>query len=167
MVWKIALVMVIALSTAGCSGKSVLKPAALFPESNEVPGWSKTGEPRAFDPGNLWEYINGDAEKYIQAGVEKTLTADYRYQDETDAVVDVYIMRAPEGARKVFEAESSLGSQAVELGDAGRLYRASLTFRQGSYFVRLVAYGESPEVEKALVQLGRAIERKLRKQKMK
>jgi hypothetical protein len=36
-----------------------------------------------------------------------------------------------------------------------------LTFRKGPYFVRLTAYQEDPEVGKALLELGRAVEKKL------
>jgi len=146
----------------GCGRKAGSGAAKPFPETNEVSGWNKTGETRTFEAANLWQYIDGDAEKYIQAGVRKTLTADYRYRDSVDAVADTYVMAAPDGARKLFGAEPSVGSQPVSLGDAGRLYGASLVFRKGPYLVRVVAYKESPEVAKALVELARGIEKKLK-----
>jgi hypothetical protein len=93
--------------------------------------------------------------------VQKTLTADYRYREKSDAVADVYVMSAPDGARSILESESALGSEPVQLGDGGRLYKGSLTFRKGLYVVRLVAYQDAPDVQDALVALGRAIERKL------
>jgi len=159
-----ALVIAALILTQGCSPKSGSKPAALFPEANEVPGWAKVGETRTFNADNLWEYIDGDAEKYRRAGVRKTLTTDYRYKEKIEAVADVYVMAATEGARQVFESESSEGSRGIELGDAARLAKGSLTFRRGPYLVRLVAYQEAPEVEDTLVALGRAIERKLGQQ---
>jgi len=135
--------------------------APFFPETGVVAGWSRTGETRTFEAGSLWEYIDGDADRYVQAGVERTLTADYRYLDKIDAVADIYVMRNPDGARKILESESAVGSQSLPLGDAGRLYGASLTFHRGRYFVRLIAYEESAQVSPALVELGRAIERRL------
>jgi len=136
--------------------------ASFFPETGEVAGWSPEGDPRTFEAGNLWQYIDGDADRYVHAGVERTLTADYRYQDKTDAVVDIYVMRNPDGARKILESESAVGSQTLSLGDAGRLYGASLTFRRGRYFVRLVAHEEARRVTEALVNLGRGIDARLR-----
>jgi hypothetical protein len=154
------------MATAGlalaCTSKTGSRPATFFPESGEVPGWSKTGATRTFTADNLWEYIDGDAEKYLQAGVEKTLTTDYRYQN-TEAVADVYVMSRPEGAQKILDSELATGSQAVQLGDEARLFTSSLTFRKGRYFVRLTAFQEAPEVGKALVELGRGIEEKLAK----
>lgn len=147
---------------AGCGPKTGSKPATLFPESNEVYGWSKTGETRTFEAADLWQYIDGDAEKYIQAGVKRTLTADYRYQDSTDAVADIYVMAAAEGAKRILDSENAANSRPAALGDAGRLYGASLVFRKGPHLVRLVAYKESPQVSKALEELARGIERKLK-----
>ena len=154
--------MAVALTLAqACSPKPGVKPAGLFPESNEVPGWTKSGDTRTFEASRLWEYIDGDAEKYLQAGVQKTLTTDFRYKDQFDAVADIHVMASPEGARKIFESAPSVGSQPIALGDAARLSKGSLTFRKGPYFVRLVAYQEAPEAENALVELAKAIEKKL------
>jgi hypothetical protein len=144
-----------------CASKQGNKPPVFFPEANEVSGWNKSGDTRTFAADKLWEYIDGDAEKYIQAGVQKTLTADYRYRDKSDAVADVYVMSAPDGAKKIFESESAVGSQTVQLGDGGRLYKGSLIFRRGRYFVRLVAYQDAPDIGDALVTLGRAVARRL------
>ena len=157
------LVIAIASLALGCKTKSGAAPVSLFPESGEVSGWARSGEVRTFDAKSLWEYIDGDAERYIQAGLSKTLTSDYRYQDKVDAVADIYQMSAPAGAQKIFSTESATESQPVQVGDEGRLYKSSLVFRKGSYFVRLTAYEESPEVRKGLVALARGIESRLGK----
>jgi hypothetical protein len=158
---RLALAILAVVMALGCSPKSDWKTPTLFPETNEAPGWSK-GETRTFEASRLWEYIDGDADRYIQAGVLRTMTTDYRYQGKIEAVADIYVMKAPEGAKKIFDSESSVGSQPVQLGDSARLFPATLTFRKGSYFVRLVAYQEDPEMGKALTELARAIEQKLR-----
>lgn len=131
---------------------------ALLPETGEAEGWTKSGATRAFEAANLWQYVDGDAERYLRAGVETTLTARYRYLDKLDAVADVHVMRTPDGARKIFESEPATGSRAIALGDAGRSYGASVTFRKGRYFVRLIAYEEAPD---PLLVLARAIEARL------
>lgn len=129
--------------------------------SGEVVGWVKSGETRVFPAANLWEYIDGDAERYLQAGVEQSLTADYRYRNKADAVADVHTLKTTDGPRKLMEADSSPGSRPASIGDEGRLYATSLVFRKGRYLVRVVAYEETPEISEALVDLGQAIEMKL------
>jgi len=49
----------------GCK-KARLDP---FPASNAVAGWQKTSETRVFAVKDLWQYIDGDSEQYISAGV--------------------------------------------------------------------------------------------------
>ena len=137
------------------------KPAAYFPESNEVPGWIKSGGTRVFDAGDLWKYVDGDAERYLQAGVQQTFTANYRYQNRLDAVADVHIMSAVKGTVTLFESEYAAGSRPIPLGDTGRSYGQSLTFRKNRFFVRMVAYEDSAELEAALMSLGRGIAARL------
>jgi hypothetical protein len=147
------MVLVLAGLLASCRSK----PPDFFPASNAAPGWVKSSETRTFGADHLWEYIDGDADKYIQAGVVKTLTSDYRYNNQADATADIFVMAKPEGAKKLYDSELPADFKLVEIGEAGRLAKGSLTFHQGVYFVRLVAYEDSPEVAKALTELARAI----------
>jgi hypothetical protein len=111
----------------------------------------------------LYEYVDGDADKYVQAGVVRTLTSDYRFNGKTDATVDVYVMGTAGGAQKIYDSESAEGSQPLMLGDGGRYAKGSLTFRQGPHFVRAVAFEDSPEISKGLTDLAHAISSRLGK----
>ena len=137
------------------------RPPSWLPESDEAPGWKKTGETRAFEAADLWQYVDGDAERYLRAGVRRTLTAVYRHRDGIEAVADVHLMASPAAAAAFFESEPSAGSRTIALGDEGRSYGQSVTFRRGPFFVRLTAYQDSPQTEAALVSLGRAIQARL------
>jgi ferredoxin len=137
------------------------KPISWFPESGDVPGWTKVGETRSFAAVDLWKYVDGDAERYLRAGVRRTLTANYRHGDTVEAVADIHLMEGPRGAESIFESEPPTGSRPVALGDAGRSYGQSLTFRRGSFFVRLVAYQDTPQTERALLSLAQGIEARL------
>jgi len=147
------------MSADGCSRHAGVQ-ASPFPASNEVKGWAKSGDTRTFSPTELWNYIDGDAERYIKAGVQTTSTADYNFQNQFDAVVDVYDMSSAAGARTILESEQG-AAKSVPLGDRAQLYAGSLVFCKGSHLVRIVAYKQSPEVAPALQDLGREIERHL------
>ena len=157
----VGLTIAVLLAAAGCGNKPAATATSFFPESNEVSGWTKGAETRTFTAENLWQYIDGDADRYVQAGAVRTLTSDYRYLNSTDAVADVYVMKEAAGATKIFEGEPAKDSMPASVGDAARLYGGSLTFRKGPYFVRLVAYKSSPEVAAALSELARGIANKL------
>ena len=146
---------------AGCHSRTASQSAELFPVTQEAAGWARVGETRTFPGENLFEYIDGAADKFTQAGLERAQTTDYRYQEKVDAAADVSIMKTPEAARKVFESEASPASQPLTLGDRARISKGSLLFIRGRFYVKLVAFEEAPEVAEGLKKLGEAIERKL------
>ncbi len=90
-----------------------------FPASGAVAGWQKTGETRTFAASNLYEYIDGDAEEYIAAGVVTTSTSDYKYQGKLEATVDVYTMGDAAGARKILGEGAIQGRQDGQTGRCG------------------------------------------------
>ena len=164
-VFRIPLVLACVLTltaAAGCDQKTAMNSGP-FPASNEVSGWAKTGETRTFDAANLWRYIDGDAEKYLKAGVQSASTADYKYQDKVEAVVDVYTLTGVDGASRFFDSEPARNAKPVSLGDGARLYGQSLIFHKGRYLVRIVAYDESPEVQQRILELGRGLAERLEK----
>jgi hypothetical protein len=105
----------------GCNKKPVAATANPFPESNQAQGWTRTDEIRTFPAAELWKYIDGDAEKYLKAGVESTSTCDYKFQEKFEAAVDIYTMSSPTGAKTIFDSEPSLGASTPPVGDAARL----------------------------------------------
>ena len=152
----VAVAMVAAVAFTGCK-KHQADP---FPASGAVAGWDKTSETRTFAAKDLWQYIDGDAEQYVSAGVVSTSTSDYKYQNQLEATVDVHTMGDAAGARKILETGTS-DAKPVQLGDAGVAYAQSVTFRKGPYLVRIVAYESTPGTQQALLALAHGVEAKL------
>ena len=94
------------------------------------------------------------------AGVISVSTADYKYQNQLQAVVDVYTMKDSAGARKVFEADQAGDAGSVQVGDAGIASGRSVTFRKGPFLVRIVAYNDRPGTQQALIALAHGVESK-------
>lgn len=157
MLAAVAIAIVAAAAGTGCK-KSKIDP---FPASGAVAGWQKTSDTRTFAAKDLWQYIDGDAEQYISAGVVSTSTSDYKYQGQLEAVVDVYTMGGPEGARKILETGLTRDAKTVPLGDECVQYAQSVAFRKGPTLVRIVAYESTPATPQALMALARGMEAKL------
>jgi hypothetical protein len=153
----VVIAVVVTCSASGCKKKS-MNP---FPSSGASMGWEKTSETRTFAPKDLWQYIDGDSEQYIQAGVVSAATSDYKYQGQLEAVVDVYTMGGPDGAQTILERGQTKDAQTVNLGDEGLQYTQSVSFRKGSYLVRIVAYESSASTPQALLALAHTVERNL------
>ncbi|HXS76630.1 MAG TPA: DUF6599 family protein [Terracidiphilus sp.] len=141
----------------GCKKKA----ANPFPASGAIAGWEKAGETRTFEPKDLWQYIDGDSEQYIQAGVVSTSTSDYKYKGQLEAVVDVYTMGGPDGAQTILERGQTKDAKTIKVGDEGLQYAQSVTFRKGPYLVRIVAYQAGSQTAEALVALAHGVETNL------
>lgn len=156
--WAVAAIVMVAVSAGtGCKHK-VSDP---FPATDAVSGWQKTSETRTYVAKDLWQYIDGDAEQYISAGVVSTSTSDYKHQGQLEATVDVYTMGDAAGARKILETGQTNGAKAMQLGDAGITYAQSIVFRKGTALVRIVAYESTPDTQQALLALAQGVEAKL------
>jgi len=147
-------VLVPVCAISGCRAKS----ASPFPASGAVAGWEKSSETRTFEPKDLWQYIDGDSEQYIQAGVVSTTTSDYKYKGQIEAVVDVYTMSGPNGAQTILERGHTKDAKTISVGDQGLQYAQSLTFRKGAHLVRIVAYQANVETGQALGALAHGVE---------
>jgi hypothetical protein len=132
-----------------------------FPASGAVAGWQKTSETRTFAAKDLWNYIDGDAEQYISAGVVSTSTSDYKYQGQLEATIDVHTMKDAGGAQKILETGVTNDAKKIALGDECIQYAQSVSFRKGSSLVRIVAYESTPDTPQALLELARGVEAKL------
>lgn len=152
-----AVLLAVAGVCAGCR-KAAVDP---FPPTGVVAGWEKTGETRTFAARDLYQYIDGDAEQYVSAGIVTTSTADYKYQGGLEATVDVHKMGDAAGAGRIFAKDVSADGKSVAIGDAAVAHAQSVVFRKGRYLVRLVAYQSTPGSADALQALARAIEARL------
>jgi hypothetical protein len=158
--WTLALAALALLAVVTYTGCRKGKGNA-FPASGAVTGWEKTSDTRVFAAKDLWQYIDGDAEQYISAGVVSASTSDYKFQGNLEAVVDIYTMGDAAGARKILEAGQSSDAKPVQLGDEAVAYAQSVSFRKGPYLVRIVAYESTPDAQQALMALAQSIASKL------
>jgi len=157
--WKRAVAAMVIFTVALGAGCKKKGPDP-FPKSGAVAGWEKTGETRTFAAKDLYQYIDGDAEQYIAAGVVSTSTSDYKYQGQLEATVDVHTMSSADGARKILETGTK-DAKPIQLGDAGFAYAQSIVFRKGTSLVRIVAYESTPDTQPALLALAHEVESRL------
>lgn len=156
--WKAAAVVLVALTAGPGCRKAKVDP---FPATGAIAGWEKTDDTRVFAAKDLWQYIDGDAEHFVQAGVVQTATSDYTYNGKVEAVVDIHTMRNADGARKILETGLTHEAKTIALGDEGVQYAQSVSFRKGVYLVRIVAYESTEDTPQALLALAHGLENRL------
>lgn len=156
----------------GEAGESATKQAPLstgerellsmLPESGAVPGWSRSGEARFFNPGNLWEYIDGAAEGYLTYGFENVVTQEYANPSRaSQAVVDIYRMKDARNAFGIYTSELNPESEFVRIGVEGYLGGTALNFWCGPYYVKITVFQENEELKQDMQRFADHVSAKL------
>jgi hypothetical protein len=95
---------------------------ALLPKDAESPGWQAVSSPQFFEPQNLWEYINGQAEMYIDYGFQLVVTLEYKSMDGARSmVIEIFQMKNPNHAFGIYAAERSTDDHLINMGAQGYL----------------------------------------------
>ena len=115
-------------------------------------------DPEHYEADNLWEYINGQADFFIDYGFVRVDTAEYRNDQESSSVVlEVYQMGRPQEAFGIFAAERTRDDRPLEIGAQAYLGANVLGFWQAEQYVKLTSFDEGPAVEQLLISLAEEI----------
>jgi len=129
-----------------------------LPGADDLTGWELVSEPENYGPENLWDYINGQAEFYLNYGFLRVDTAEYREESGSPSVVvEVYQMAGAEEAFGIFAAERNPDDRSVEIGSGGYLGSNVLNFWQGKNYIKLISFEAGAATEDALAALAREI----------
>lgn len=118
------------------SGTLLLFPlrAADFPK---IEGWTIHSEVWQYQPTNLWEYINGAADQFLDFGFEELLTTEL-ISDETLIVVDIYNMGKPLNALGIYLMERPGEVRRLNAGTEAVLnLPAQALLLKNQYFVKI------------------------------
>ena len=161
-----AVLISIAMACAACGSgdpsQDELSPTiatgSVLPANGELPGWSLATEPMHYEADNLWEYINGQADFFIDYGFVRVDTAEYRNDQESSSVVlEIYRMGRPQEAFGIFAAERTPDDRPLEIGAQAYLGTNVLGFWQAEQYVKLTSFDEGPDVEQSLISLAEEI----------
>jgi hypothetical protein len=121
----------------------------------ELEGWKKVGPPETYTKSTLYDYIDGGAELYISYNFQSLLAARYKGRGEDEIVIDLFDMEDSYNAFGVFshgrESEDGLVGQGSEYNSG------LLTFWKDRYYVSIMAYPESEQKKRMVLDLGRRL----------
>jgi len=111
--------------------------AADFPE---IEGWTRTGEIRTYDAGNLWELINGAAEQFLSYDFQFLRSSDLASGDLV-VTVEIYDMKTPLNAFGIYTAQIPGGAERLSIGaDAVVSPPYQCLMLKQHFFIKVEAY---------------------------
>jgi hypothetical protein len=106
----------------------------------DVPGFRVTLGP-SYGPENLFEYIDGGADAFLQFEFEELQTATYLGADKVEVTVDLYRHKNADRAYGMYALERPPGTLPIPVGVEGYAGADHLAFATGAYYVKLVQAG--------------------------
>jgi hypothetical protein len=126
---------------------------------DHIRGWKITGEDRVYDRGTLFDYMNGGAEVYLAFDFRRVRVNRFKRPDGIEMTLDIYEMGSAPEAFGIFSCDPE--DEEVGIGQGSRYGFGLLRFWKGPYFVTVMADAEGEEVDRAVLELGREIDKLL------
>jgi len=116
----------------------------------------KTGYP-VFTPENLWDYIDGAADKYLEYGFADLHVAEYK-KGRSIIKCEIYKLKDHTMAFGIYSMERSPSFRFINLGAQGYIADGAVNFFKGSYYVKIRTYSKKEKVLRAEETLAQKVE---------
>jgi hypothetical protein len=139
--------------------KSALQ--ALLPKEGEVADLKARPAEEFYVPRNLFDYMNGQAEMYLDYGFRLLLAREYAAGDGSPITIELFRMAGPAEAFGIYAAEHTPEDQEVRVGAEGYQGGNVLGFWKGPYYVKILCAQASPTTKALLETTGRSVADKI------
>ncbi len=159
----VGMAMMLTFSFASGSPAGAADADNFLPAPGFLQGWALSGNIGHYNAGNLYTYINGEAELYMPYGFDSLSSAFYSTGGDTASgiVADIYTMGSHIDAFGIYSNYRDPDAEKIKLGADGFVDDSQLMFYKGRYFVRLSASGTVAGARDKLVAAAREIDRKM------
>jgi hypothetical protein len=112
--------------------------------ASHLPGGYGLVETRTYSVDNLYEIIDGEAERFIQFGFKSLLVAAYASDGKVlpEVEVQLYDMGRRRNAYGIFADSRWPGEAGITLGNQGYVYGSVAAFWKGRFYVRVSSFAE-------------------------
>ncbi len=146
----ISLVMVFTAQPYACSFLLTGEPIEnLLPADSQIAPWKRSGKQEIYKERELFNYIDGGADIYLEYGFNQVISQEFSYEEES-IVVDVYQMNDPEAAFGIYSIHRDAYKPIANVGDDGTEFEYQITFWQGRFYVVLLGYNNDQETRNVL-----------------
>ena len=132
----------------------------LLPDKSEISPWRSTEPPRVYNGRQLFDYINGGAEIYLEYGFNQILSQEYEHGEDI-IVVDIFEMDSAKAAFGIYSCNRNHRYPTLDIGDGGLIAEYQAIFRQDRYYVVVMGYKSDEKSQNVLKDFTRIIASKI------
>jgi len=112
-----------------------------------------------YHPGNLWDYIDGAADNYLNYHFEELHIAEYyKGNKKVFFKVEIYRHESPLYAFGIYSSERSPDYHFINLGVQGFREESLIYFLKGPYYVKIITLQEGKRAERDIEVLAHKVE---------
>jgi hypothetical protein len=115
-----------------------------FPADGFASGWKGGPIKKYLSRDQLFTYLDGGAEVYLDYRFEKLEVKEYSGSDKAALTVEVYAFENPQDAYGIFSVDTS--GTVADLGQGGRVSTTQARFWKGRCFVRAFTWQTRPDL---------------------
>ena len=134
---------------------------SLLPPSDSIENWKWEETPLIYQPGNLFEYINGSADLYLSYDFQRLITVGFINSDDESVVIDIYDMSTPLNAFGVYSVYRNPNSQIEAIGTEAIVSEYHIRFYKDRYVVDLNASDMTDEIQQTMHKLAHSVAKKI------
>lgn len=147
------------LSLGGEEGSASLKPTDLLPKDQDLKGWQSEGPPSVYTGEELFDYINGGAELYLEFNFKQVGVQEYRNDAGSSLVVEVYEMDSPKNAYGLYSFDTRGEHPAI--GQEATYSFGLLKFWKDRFLCRILSLDAEEAMKGVIFSLGEKIAAKI------
>jgi len=129
------------------TGSVLFADEEMFPE---IQGWKLRVDQIVYSPDNLWEFIDGAAELYLDYDFQDLHMAIYTGRSDQEVRVELYHHNTPENTYGIYTAERMPDYTFIEMGIQGYTSPGILHFFTGNYYIKIISTGKNDADEEIL-----------------
>jgi hypothetical protein len=112
----------------------VVSQAEEFPE---VQGWHAEGKVKVYGPDNLWEYINGAAERFVMYGFQMLRYREFSKEDLM-MTTEIYDMGSPLNAFGIYSTERAEEGKRLSIGTEALTGPSHCLLLKDRYYIKVI-----------------------------
>lgn len=109
--------------------------------SLEVPGFTLKSKPAHYSADNLYEYINGAADLYLNYFFNKLSVFEYRNKQKGSITIDIYEHKDINNGFGIYSSEKPSEGDFLKIGTEGYYEQGILNFFKGKFYVKISSFG--------------------------
>ena len=134
---------------------------SLLPGIDDIESWSPVDSAKRYAGDDLFDYINGGADIYLEYGFVEVIAMEYANINNKFVQIEIYQMASNESAYGIYSLNKSPNGEIMEIGNEAVLSDYYMILWKDDYIVNLIGYSSDDETIEGIISLAEIIDIKI------